>query len=231
MRILERKLEIADEDAAVKAKATPVVTAGKDGFALASPDKTYQLKLRGYAQGDGRFFIDDRAGKAVDTFLVRRARVILDGAVGNPFEFRVAPDFGGGKTELQDAYLDYKPSGLVSVRVGRTKVPFGIERLQSTSETLFNETGLSTALTPNYDQGVMLYGAAGKGLLEYALGVFNGGPDGASVDSDTNDGKDLAARIFLIPLKNSAVTLVRCKRASPSTWRPSPNPWRAPRSG
>lgn len=205
VRILERRLEIAEEESAAKARSMPLVTAGADGFAMSARDKSYQLKLRGYVQGDGRFFIDDRASKGVDTFLVRRARVIFDGAAGKPFEFRVAPDFGGGKAELQDGYVDYKPSGLINVRVGRTKVPFGIERLQSTSETLFNETGLSTALTPNYDQGVMLYGATGKGMLEYVLGVFNGGPDGANVDLDSNDGKDLAVRVFVTPLKHSAM--------------------------
>jgi phosphate-selective porin OprO/OprP len=206
VRILERKLEIADEAAAAKAKDTPVLTAGKEGFALSAPDKSYQFKLRGYLQTDGRFFVDDNERKAVDTFAVRRARVIFDGTLGKPFEYRVAPDFGGGKAELQDGYLDYKRSSLLNVRFGRTKVPFGIERLQSSSETLFNEAGLSTALTPNYDIGVMPYGSVGAGTMEYALGVFNGGPDGASSDADTNDGKDLAARIVVTPLKNSALT-------------------------
>lgn len=203
VRILERKLEIADEAAATKAKEAPTFTAGKDGFGWASADKGYSLKLRGYGQADGRFYLDDEDKKVSDTFLLRRARVIIDGQLGRPFAFRIAPDFGGGSSQLQDGYLDFKSSDAFNLRFGRTKVPFGLERLKSSTDTLFNETGLPTALTPAYDEGVLLYGAFGQGALEYQLGVFNGGPDGASVDSDTNDDKDLAARLWLTPFKNS----------------------------
>lgn len=205
VRVLERKLEIADEAAAAKAKDAPKFTAGKEGFSLASADKSFQLKLRGYAQADSRTFLEDDDEKASDTFLLRRARIIAEGNVGEKFVFRIAPDFGGGSTQLQDGYLDYKSSTAFNLRLGRTKVPFGLERLQSSSETLFNEAGLPTGLTPNYDEGVLAYGALAGGALEYQLGVFNGGPDGASVDSDTNDDKDLAARVWLSPFKNSGV--------------------------
>jgi phosphate-selective porin OprO/OprP len=59
VKVLERKLEIADEEAQKKAKESPVVKAGRDGFAISSADKAFQLKLRGYIQGDGRFFLED----------------------------------------------------------------------------------------------------------------------------------------------------------------------------
>lgn len=203
VRILERKLEIADETAAAKAKDAPTLSAGANGFSLSSADKLFQLKLRGYAQADARFFVDDDDEKLTDTFLIRRARVIIDGQLGKQFAFRIAPDFGGGTAQLQDGYVDFKSSDAFNIRVGRTKVPLGLERLQSSTETLFNEAGLTTSLTPNYDEGALLYGSFGKGVLEYSFGVFNGGPDGASVDADSNDDKDLAARIWLSPFKNS----------------------------
>lgn len=209
VRILERKLEIADEAATAKAKETPATAAGKDGFSLSSADKSFQLKLRGYLQTDARFFPDDSEQKAVDTFAVRRARVIVEGTLARQFEFRVAPDFGGGKSELQDCFLDYKPAAVFNLRFGRTKIPLGMERLQSTSETFFNEAGPATALTPNYDIGVMPYGSVGKGILEYSLGVFNGAPDGASGDADSNDGKDFAARLMVNPFKNTDIAALK----------------------
>jgi phosphate-selective porin OprO/OprP len=129
----------------------------------------------------------------------------VEGTLAKKCDFQVAPDFGGGKAELQDACVDFRKSGAFNVRAGRTKVPFGIERLQPSSCTLFIETGMSTALTPGYDEGVMLYGSICSGVLDYSLGVFNGGPDGASVDADSNDGKDLAARILLTPLKKTGI--------------------------
>ncbi len=216
VKILERKLELADENAAAKAKETPVLSAGAEGFALRSADKNYVLKLRGYAQTDARFFVDDDAEALADTFVLRRARLIFDGSIGQQFDFRIAPDFGGGKSELQDGYLDFKPASAAILRVGRTKVPFGLERLQSSSETLFIETGLPTALTPNYDEGAYLYGTVG--VLDYSVGAFNGGPDGASIDSDNNDEKDLVARVFVSPFKNTEGPLNGLGLGIAGTW-------------
>lgn len=203
VKILERKLELADEAAAAKAKEMPVVNAGKEGFSLSSADNSYQLKLRGYVQGDGRFFLDDSEKKSIDTFVMRRARLIFEGRLGKPFDFRIVPDFGNGKAELQDAFVDCRSGDLLNLRLGRSRVPFGLERLQSSADTLFAETGLATALTPNFDEGVTLYGSVHTGVVDYAIGVFNGGPDGASVDADANDSKDLVARVFLTPFKYS----------------------------
>jgi len=207
IRILERKLEIDQENAA--AQTAPTVSAGSDGFAIVSADKAYQLKMHGYLQTDARFYFNDPEDKSVDTFLVRRARLIFDGRFGEDFEMRIAPDFGNNKTELQDGYLDYKPDPRVNVRMGYTKVPFGLERLQSSSETFFNETALSTALTPNSDTGLVLYGTLGKGILDYAAGVYNGVPDGASVFTDSDDAKDLVGRVFLSPFKNTGPDVLR----------------------
>jgi len=207
IRILERKWELEQEAAA--GRVAPSVTAGAEGFSLISADKDFHLKLRAFAQTDARFFTDDPDDKSIDTFLLRRARLIVDGKLGKYFEARIAPDFGGGKSELQDGYLDFKPDTVFNVRFGRTKVPLGIERLQSSTDTFLNETALSTALTPNYDTGIQFYGSLAKGLLDYALGVYNGGPDGATVDSDNNDEKDWVGRLYLSPFKNNGPTTLK----------------------
>jgi phosphate-selective porin OprO/OprP len=202
VKVLERKLELADEEAQKKAKESPVVKADQDGFSIASADKAFQLKLRGYVQGDGRFFLDDGEEQLTDTFLIRRARVIFDGTLADVFEFRIAPDFGNNQTQLQDGWIDYKASPLANLRLGRTKPPFSVERSQSSADTVFNETGPATALTPNYDIGALLYGSLGPGVVDYSAGIFNGAPDGASIDADANDGKTLIGRLWLTPFKN-----------------------------
>ena len=50
---------------AERAKTTPVVGAGREGFAMRSADGAFQLRLRGYIQSDGRFYAGDarRAGR------------------------------------------------------------------------------------------------------------------------------------------------------------------------
>ena len=128
-------------------------------------------------------------------------RPILQGSLGRYFDFSLMPDFGGGVTVLQDAWLDFKPSPKLKVRVGKYKSPVGLERLQSATAIHFVERAFPTALVPNRDVGLMLHGDLAGGVLSYAAGVFDGAPDGGSVDGDLNDGKDFAGRLFVSPFK------------------------------
>jgi phosphate-selective porin OprO/OprP len=204
VRVLKRQLELERETASTKAKDAAVVTASKDGFSLASPDKNFQLKVRGYIHADGRFFVDDEPANS--TFVTRRARPIIDGTVWNQYEFRLMPDFGNGSATLVDAYVDGKFSKLANVRVGKFKEPFQLERLQSVTDDPFIELGLPVNLSPNRDVGVQLSGDVLDGGLSYAVGVFNGVADGGSADVDTDDDKDVVARLFAHPFKSTDVT-------------------------
>ena len=86
----------------------------------------------------------------------------------------------------------------------------GLERLQSGANLLFIERSFPTQLVPNRDVGVELHGSLGDGRFAYQLGVFNGVTDGSSGDQDTSDNdKDVAARIFSHPFKNSSVEGLR----------------------
>lgn len=185
----------------------PKLVAGTEGFVLESADGGYRLQLRGYVQFDGRFFPSDAARLAVDNFLLRRVRPILAGKVARHFEFQIMPDFGVGTTVLQDAWLDVDYSPLARVRVGKFKSPVGLERLQSATALAFVERAYPTALVPNRDVGVMLHGSLSGGVLAYAAGLFDGAPDGGSVDLDLSDGKDVAGRIFLSPFKRGTSVL------------------------
>jgi phosphate-selective porin OprO/OprP len=199
LRVLDRKAEIEKEQAAEKAKTAGAAVAGRDGFSLRSADGNFQLRLRGYVQADGRFFLDDEERPGTDTFLLRRVRPIFEGTLWKNFGFRIMPDFGGGQTVLQDAYLDIRFNPAVQLRAGKFKPPVGLERLQSGTDLLFVERAFPTNLVPNRDVGIQLGGDVATGGLAWALGVFNGVTDGGSGDSDTNDGKDVAGRLFFTP--------------------------------
>ena len=186
---------------AVDEKPAPTVTASQDGFLLKAPDKSFQIRLKGYLQTDGRFFSGDEVPGAVDTFVLRRARTIVEGTVFEYFDFNLSPDFGGGTAVLKDAYLEAKFAPWFKLRAGKFKVPLGLERLQSSASTLFTETALPTQLTPDFDVGVQIHGEGFEGVLNYALGVFNGVADGASSDADTDKNKHVAGRIWLQPFK------------------------------
>jgi phosphate-selective porin OprO/OprP len=212
VRILERKAELDKEAAAAKTKDASTVTAGgKDGlFTTKSSDDSFKLRVGGYIQADGRFFLnDDPPGTYSNNFYLRRVRPVLEGTVGKYYDFRIMPDFGAATTSLQDAYLSINYWSQAKLQVGKYKEPVGLERLQSGTALLFVERALPTNLVPNRDAGVQLSGDFGSGALSYAVGYFNGVVDVGSADSNvtTNnrDAKDAAARIFAHPFKTSEV--------------------------
>jgi phosphate-selective porin OprO and OprP len=88
------------------------------------------------------------------------------------------------------------------LRTGKFKSPIGLERLASATELLFVERALPTSLVPNRDIGVQLFGDVAANTLSYAVGVFNGVPDGGSADIDDSSGKDVVARVFATPFRN-----------------------------
>jgi phosphate-selective porin OprO/OprP len=202
VRILLRLRELAAESAATAAKDRQSATANaKDGFSLKSADGQYSLRIRGYAQADGRFFVSDDASAIADNFFLRRARPILEVTVGRYFGFRIMPDFGQGQTSLFDAYWEGKFDPALTVRAGKFKPPIGYERLQSATDVNFAERGLPTNLVPSRDVGLQIGGEVSNAVLEYQVGIFNGATDLASGDADLNDAKDLAARVFVQPIR------------------------------
>jgi phosphate-selective porin OprO/OprP len=190
---------------AVEKDPPMTISAGKGGFLLTSPDGDFVLRIRGYLQTDGRFFFD-QSSSAIDTFVLRRVRPIFEGTVYKYFDFRVMPDFGGGVTVLQDAYLDAKFSPKIKIRFGKAKAPFGLERLQSATDIIFIERSLATNLVPNRDLGIYAYGDFGGDKVSYAAGIFNGVVDLGSADIDSGgDSKDFVGRIFVRPIPGLGV--------------------------
>ena len=190
---------------AASAQEAAVIQGGKTGFLIKSAGGDYQLRVGGYMHLDGRFYASHPAAGTVDTFVLRRVRPVLEGTVARYVNFRLIPDFGEGKTVLQDAYVELRYFPKANLRAGKFKTPFGLERLQSATDIVFVERGLPTALVPNRDLGVQLSGDLAKGRLNYAAGVFNGTPDGGSVDADSNIGKDVVLRLFATPFQTAAI--------------------------
>jgi phosphate-selective porin OprO/OprP len=207
LRIIERRRELDEESVAAKVKENPIVTAnGKDGFGFRSADSNFQLKISGYAQADSRFFVDDSQKLGTSTFVLRRVRPLFEGTVYKYFDFRMMPDFGNGQTVLQDMHLDFNYLPGAKIRFGKFKAPVGLERLQAARDIEFVERGFPTDLVPNRDLGVQLMGdnLAG-GIFNYAVGIYNGLPDGASGDVDTNNTKDFGGRVFVHPFRKTNV--------------------------
>ncbi|MGH8243605.1 MAG: porin, partial [Steroidobacteraceae bacterium] len=197
IRVLERKLEIQDETAAAAKESTAVVSAGPKGFRLMSADGKSQLRLRGLLHLDGRYLPDDDAG-VIDTFQATRVRPFIEGTVAEIYDFKFMPDFGQGRTVIQDAYVTARFNPAAQLTVGKFKSPVGLERLQSANDLKWVQRGYPTSLVPNRDIGLQLGGELADGRLSYQAAFLNGSNDGSSSDAfsdtDVNDDKEWALR-------------------------------------
>jgi len=185
---------------------TPPITAGwSDGFVIQSADGDNRLQIGVTLQADGRFSLDEPR-PITNTFVMRKARPTLSGRVGRYFDFKLMPELAGGSTQLLDAYFDIRFSPTFRLRSGKDKTPVGYELLLGDATLIFPERSVVSLLVPNRDVGFQVQGDLASGRLLYSGGVFNGQPvDGSSstTDADSNDGKDLAGRIVVLPFKST----------------------------
>jgi phosphate-selective porin OprO/OprP len=192
----------------------------RQGISITSPNGDLQLRLRALLQVDYRDYQDQQSpNTAVNTFLLRRVRPILEGTAYEKFDFRFTPDFGNstdnGTTtqsipQIYDAYIDANLYQEFKVRVGKFKPPLGLERLQSAGDLTFAERAFPTLLVPNRDIGLMAFGDVFDRRLFYAAGVFNGAVDNAlSQTGDANNGKDFDLRLYAQPWLNTNLKALR----------------------
>jgi phosphate-selective porin OprO/OprP len=204
-RISARKHELLEEQAEKRAKEAPRIGVDDKGFSLGLPDKSYVLKVRGLLQADGRFFADSDTLQANDTFLIRRFRPALDGTLFSIADFRFTPEFAGSAVTILDAYVDLHPREWIRLRVGKFKAPIGLERLQSDADLPLLERALDQNLSSQRDVGVQLWGDVLGGVVNYAVGIFNGAADTTAADTDINHAKDFQGRLFVQPFKLEAL--------------------------
>jgi hypothetical protein len=148
-------------------------------------------------------------------FELRRARLTVEGQAGQRWSGRIQMDFETERARFRDAYLEGRVNEGLSVRVGQFKVPFnGIElesakrllaieraaRVRGTSGTSTSTSGMLAATAMDArNRGIMA-------LLRWADGrarVQAGGWVGAGERGETNDGKQLAARLEFEPWAGS----------------------------
>jgi phosphate-selective porin OprO/OprP len=216
VKVLARKGEIIEEDAAVTKKSIPVVKASENGFGFESADGKNVIKFRGLLQVDNRNYSDVNGvgadGKNISGFDFRRIRPTIEGTVFGNYDFRFTPEFGEAKTAnatstsgIVDAYVDARFKPWFKVRAGKFKPFVSLERLQSGSDIKFIERSyVSNNILPNRDLGAAIHGDVLDGKLNYSVGIYNGVVDGGdnSTAQDTNQDKEYAVRAFATPFKD-----------------------------
>jgi phosphate-selective porin len=107
---------------------------------------------------------DDNSGAGGQNFRIRRARIIFSGQIGDHLGYYIQPDFasqGTNAAQLRDAYGDIfiDKEKVHRIRVGQSKVPFGYENLQSSSNRLSLDRvdALNSAVRDERDTGAFYY--------------------------------------------------------------------------
>jgi phosphate-selective porin OprO/OprP len=203
--VLEQKQEIRDQEAAVAAKTAPKIAITGKGFVFASADGADWLHIGGQVQLDSREFLADGGGIQNNTFILRRARPIIDGTLDKIYTFQFVPEFGGtSPVSIFDANVGIAPTQEARFKFGKFKSPIGLEQLQDDANTFFVERSLATNLVPNRDLGAQVSGTFAGGIFTYATGIFNGVPDAANTSNAAfeND-KNVEARVFSQPFVNT----------------------------
>ena len=209
---LEAKLSAAVPTPVAPAPPTatsgPSVALGKRGLSVRDDSNGFEIKLRGGLQLDHRDFLGgDRLG-ADGSFTFRRVRPTLEGKLGTLAAFRITPELAGDSVTLLDAWMDLNFNPAFGLRIGRMKGPVSLERLVSFSALPMIERGYASELAPNRALGVQGFGMLASGKVQYALGVFNGGPDGRNdASSDGDNHADLQGRLFFEPWRGSESAL------------------------
>ncbi|MDR3127241.1 MAG: OprO/OprP family phosphate-selective porin, partial [Tannerellaceae bacterium] len=81
---------------------------------------------------------------ATNSFDVRRARLDIKGGISSKVDYRIQLELSGAP-KILDAFVTWKPSSYINLRVGQFKYPFTLENPYSptTLETIENSTVIS----------------------------------------------------------------------------------------
>ncbi|GGF18965.1 porin [Flavobacterium limi] len=163
-----------------------------------------RISLRGYAQirYNGLFSTNDKVScdqcdkswgttstapdaKANNGLFIRRARLVFSGQVHPNVFFYFQPDFasspGSGLNnfvQIRDLYFDlsFDKKREYRVRIGQSKIPYGFENMQSSSQrlTLDRADGINSAISNERDLGLFFYWAPAEIRQRFEMLVKDG---------------------------------------------------------
>lgn len=166
-------------------KPTTEVIFGK-GATIRSADDRVSLNIRGRIQARASFIDAANDGRdPITEMVMRRMRVVLQGnAAGPDLTYYIQLAFSNQDTEsdlrlpLRDAYVTFAAARDMSLRFGQMKVPYGRQRVVSSSALQMVDRSLVTSeLNLDRDVGLSLFSKDLFGLggvLGYNVSVFGG---------------------------------------------------------
>lgn len=162
------------------------------GSVCAAQVNAFEIKPKGELQLDHAFH-DEDVRELMDRGIVRRAEFGFEANFNPDWSAEVVYDFTNGG-EFNDAYIEYGGWKMSDIRAGQFKVPFGFERLTSSSDILFIERSLPTEVfAPSRRLGIG-FSRDEKHYTFDAMGFDS------SIDSD--ESKGAGARLTFAPINS-----------------------------
>lgn len=148
------------------------------------------ISIRGYAQVRYNRLLETNSQLKCDQcdrslgenggLFIRRGRLIFSGNVSDRIYFYIQPDFASSASssalnffQLRDAYFDVAldKQKEFRFRIGQSKIPFGFENLQSSSNrlTLDRNDALNSAVANERDLGIFFYWAPEKIRARFSM--------------------------------------------------------------
>ncbi len=177
---------------------------GKDHAFLRSENGAFETQIGGYGQLDFRGY--GSGDHPPNTFLLRRARISLEGKLERYFDFRIEGDFADTATALRDMYVNIHRIDEFQLRFGQFRVPISQEEMRSDNLQDFVERSLVNNLVPSRSPGVGASGSINKGVFEYQLGAWNGK---GLLAANNNGTPETALRLRFNPWKHSESFLAK----------------------
>lgn len=192
-------------------------------FPQVSAEEKTQLfskpKLSGYAIGQYQYSGQHDAES--NSFNVRMVRLSIDGRILGDFAYRVQGQVNGNTSTLGDSprlvdvYLEWQKLPFLKIKAGQFKRPFTFENpmnpidqgFMSYSQNVTKLAGFNDRVgehaSNGRDIGLQLQGdliktSAGRPLLHYQIGVFNG--QGINT-KDVDNQKDVIGGLWVMPVE------------------------------
>jgi phosphate-selective porin OprO and OprP len=173
--------------------------------------ENFQLDVRSKWHFDFRQFYPPfaNAPTTTDVFLLQRARFGLKGKATKWFDYEIEREmratFGDDheRHPWKDVNVDFKPFSQLQLKVGKFKMPFGMEQNESPERLDFiYRSQVSNYLTPARERGAMLHGKLLKGKrLSYEVGVFRFDGENSDIKGIPTGNRTYAGRLSGEPLR------------------------------
>ncbi len=179
---------------------------GKEAFKFELDRASLAINMRSQVQG--AFLVGDDSlienwdPATTRGFRLRRGRLGFHGDYDNMLGLNLVLNLyeqdAGGNT-IHAANIVLRPATWANIALGTAPLPFSRGSMTSSARLQMIERAVTTTqLTPESQLGAAFLGSLFGGILEYAGGVYNGGP--GYTKADRGDGLLYAARLQISPV-------------------------------